>query len=300
MKYTNNKTIISIRNAKNASLFFDYIIPIDVSEIYREAYNEGFWVSDRKILKNVLPPNLLSDCFVSKGIGTGLCYEFNQFVSDSMKTYPKKFLEVGETEHLINYGSLAKFHKEYFNKMRASFKKVIDKAQISPIEIYGDKLINGDNNDSCPCISLSKLNLIDTDKLTWEKIIEIRKDDLAKTQLRNLRLFIYEHYADKPLSYIEDDILKRIDDYEQFIKSWNVSTIESILKISLSEKALASISVSLGAFLFGAPLSVAAAVGASIHIGKIALEISSKKRELNLFKYNSPIAYITEIRKHAK
>jgi hypothetical protein len=146
---------------------------------------------------------------------------------------------------------------------------------------------------------ISGIELIDTSKASWEQILEYRKDDNAKTKLRNLRNFLQTNYEGKSLSFIEDDLGKRINDYKNTAKEYGFETVMSVLTcISNSKSLVAYCSTSLLAVLIGAPVVAAAlSVGVFQELLKIGIEVVNKRHALNLFGRDSDIAYIMDFEK---
>lgn len=149
-------------------------------------------------------------------------------------------------------------------------------------------------------LSVTGLNLIDTDNADWEQIFEFRKDKEAKKKLRNFKLFLYDAYIGQSRDYIYDDILKKIDAYEEACKKHGfelyVGTLGTLLD---SKSAIGAMSLAIAGILVGnASITNAALLsGASIEMGKLALNFAKKKRKVESFKNNHELAYIFEARK---
>src|SRR3989337_688406 len=82
------------------------------------------------------------------------------------------------------------------------------------------------------------MNLIDTEKLSLETIFEFRKDEENSKRIRDLHLFVFENYQDKPLSYIEDDICKRIEEHNSAIKKWGLDTTLETIELIFSREGM--------------------------------------------------------------
>jgi hypothetical protein len=163
----------------------------------------------------------------------------------------------------------------------------------------GDILKSGFKRED-PALILTGLNQVDTKDMSWRHILELREDQESVSRLRRLRTFIFENYQDKPLSFIKDDILNRIDIYETTAKQWGLKTKESILKIIFnSGTALAVTAATIASLVKGIPISVSLplGIGTTFLTGNIILEISSYSREVHRFKQENPITYLIEINK---
>jgi hypothetical protein len=146
-------------------------------------------------------------------------------------------------------------------------------------------------------ITISKIPLVDTSKASWNQIVELRKDKEAIKKLRNLKLFLHTNYEKKDRSFIEDDLSKRLDDYEATCKDWGFETRMSSFSAVIDSKNLhQTFALSAGAAIFGEPILGAGMViaGAFAEIGKVCIEIAKKKHAFNKFKRRHELAYIIE------
>ena len=149
-------------------------------------------------------------------------------------------------------------------------------------------------------ITLAGLKLVDTSRTSWDQIFEFRQDNEAKKKLRNLRLFLHTNYAGKENAFIEDDLHKRLEDYQKACNKWSFETTTSLLSTVMDSKNLqTTVGVSAVASLLGEQILVTGALltGLSIEIGKIAIQIASKKHCFNMIRDNHELAYIIEAEK---
>ncbi|MFW6148186.1 MAG: hypothetical protein ACOC6B_07335, partial [Thermodesulfobacteriota bacterium] len=156
---------------------------------------------------------------------------------------------------------------------------------------------NYDAKEEDVTISIATLNLVDTKKTGWPQIIEFRKDKEARKKLRNLRLFLTENYEGKNISFIEDDLGKRLDEYEKTCKDWGFETTLSTLEALMDSKYLRrSIGASFAAAILGESVyAVGFPVTATIlEVGKTVLCLSKKKHAFNKLKRDHELAYIIE------
>ncbi len=137
-------------------------------------------------------------------------------------------------------------------------------------------------------------------RTSWDQIFEFRQDNEAKKKLRNLRLFLHTNYAGKENAFIEDDLHKRLEDYQKACNKWSFETTTSLLSTVMDSKNLqTTVGVSAVASLLGEQILVTGALltGLSIEIGKIAIQIASKKHCFNMIRDNHELAYIIEAEK---
>lgn len=154
-------------------------------------------------------------------------------------------------------------------------------------------------NDEVVQLTLSNLDLIDTSKLEWPQILELKSDSDSDKKLRNLLLFLYKNYSNKSVDFIRDDLLRQIDEYQQVCKKHGFKLVTSTLSTLLSSKSLlATTGLSTLALLSGLPLQALTPVAisaAGLEIGKIAINYVEKKRDLIDYKETHPLSYILQL-----
>jgi hypothetical protein len=157
-------------------------------------------------------------------------------------------------------------------------------------------IVEEDVEQSDVTMTVASLQLIHADNLSWQQILEFRRDSEARDKLRRLRLFAYDNYSGKPKQYIEDDILQRISDYEDAVKKWGFETKAGLLNMLLNSKMLAAgLTGSLISTLFHAPITalVTAGGGIGIEIGHVALELSKQRFAMRQMMVDNPVSYIS-------
>ncbi len=87
-------------------------------------------------------------------------------------------------------------------------------------------------------LTLLDTPLIDTKNADWDQIVEMRADSDAHKKLINLRFFFHDNYQGKPITYIEDDINKRLDAYKHTSKKHGFDLITSSLSTLLDAKQI--------------------------------------------------------------
>jgi hypothetical protein len=149
------------------------------------------------------------------------------------------------------------------------------------------------------CITLASKSIIKVDSVDWKQIMEFRRDKDAKEKLRRFRLFVNANYVGKSKAYVEDDILKRMDDYETTVKEWGFETAESSVNILVSSKWLLGTAGALISTLFGAPPAVvlAGAPGAAIELGRLGIYLSKQCFMLRTTLKENPVSYLSYAKK---
>ncbi|MFJ5539483.1 hypothetical protein [Vreelandella titanicae] len=129
--------------------------------------------------------------------------------------------------------------------------------------------------DNVACI-LSDIDVVDPELLTWEQIIELRRDKESLNDLRSLRLFMYENFDGKSLAYIEDKLESMLYLHQQKAKSWGFETMMACMDTCVSKENLLCLGL-LSATVFGAPLEMAAGAGAVATLGKMTVTLHNRK-----------------------
>lgn len=160
------------------------------------------------------------------------------------------------------------------------------------VVLPNDNKVASYQND--PSITLSQLSLIDASKAEWRQILEVRKDVQSHRKLARLRLFLHSNYTGRSFSFIEDDLSRRLDEYEVVTKKFGLKTTLSSLSMLLDAKALqTSLGAGLIAGLFGGPV-IGLSAAAAIEIGKVAINVAEKHHDLRSWQEGHDLAYIFE------
>jgi len=291
MKYRRD-TIANVNygSVKSAALFFDHVIPLSPRGLGNELDRQGqSSVEEYESILYALLPNDLT-----KG---GIHYEQYRKVlaeAESLRMTYKHYMKMGMylDQAILEEGK--DFRVDFNNaieNLKSYSKSFKNSTQIEYESVQGDKYKEGDD----VIISLMNLNLVDVYKTSWEQILEFRKDETSLKNFRRLKLFLYENYKDKPSSYIEDDILKRIEDYDDSISKWGFKTATSTLDSILSSKGLyASSTIAMISAFCEKPSLTALTGGATavVALGKVGLKLFKAKREKIELKKDSPLAYL--------
>lgn len=142
--------------------------------------------------------------------------------------------------------------------------------------------------------------MIDMNKVRIAEIMEFRKDKEIINKMRNFRLFAYEQYRGKDRAYIDDDLLKRLHDYEEAVRSCGFETRERILSFLFDSKLLlGACATTAVALLMGNPqlAKEAFGTGAIIQVGKLSLEYAKQRHELRKICRENPISYVADIKR---
>jgi hypothetical protein len=241
-------TVLSIANPKPAALFYESVIPIVPSPDMLAWIVPPWGVDDhsgarkrrQQIFSGLLSDQLLKDRSFREDF-TKVHYAFSVVMRDTLRLGTEGD-EVETPEAREAFRLLEEFLHRY---------GLLD----SPLDVPQEMISNDcDAGSSEVCITLAFENLIKTEVTSWDQILEFRRDKTAKEKLRRFRLFADVNYRGKSKAYVEDDILRRLDDYESTVKQWGFETAEGAFNILASSKTLAGTGAgALISALAGAP-----------------------------------------------
>jgi len=143
---------------------------------------------------------------------------------------------------------------------------------------------------------LTNVQLIDASEASWEQILEVRRDMECRTKLRNLKLFLYTNYKDKPAAFIEDDLARRVEEYHRAARQHGLQTCLSTLSATVNSKdLLTSAAAGLSEAFLGGPVAEIGAA-AVIQIANISIELSKAYASYRKLKQDHETTYIIENR----
>jgi hypothetical protein len=286
--YQNSSHVLCLDNLKQAALYFDRVVPIQFFRM--QGRPEGSFVE----VPERIPTTAIAELIYGKGTPE---HKILHFLDKDWMPFNRR---VGKEFGFQNDNP--DFWKDIYqsnpiskNNVKArdlflEFAKTlgIDKPSI----LIPEHQSNGGFEEAYLSLSLDSIPLIDPSNASWEQIMEFRYDDDSVNKLRNLRLYIFENYLGKPQAYIQDQLSKKLDDYEYASKKHGFDLTTSVLTTVLDSKNLqASLTAGIGAAFFG---GVELAIGAAcaVEIGKGSIELAKKMYSFKELKNNHDVAYL--------
>lgn len=310
--YHPSSTVLCFENFKEASLYFDRVLPLNMGRMRGDPTVGDILVGYPEEVPSAALSHLI-DGIEGNTVTYSHASRVMEFTSNRWVEFAK---EVEPYARLWSPDPKRPNDEEVRNQYRKLQEAYFADASISgiaPIREAFRRYAKGIGFDrfcvavpsaagtggsqSDPSITLSKLNLVDASQAEWRQIIELRKDIESHRKLARLRLFIHKNYADCSFAYIEDDLSQRIEEYERVSKKFGLKTTLSSLSLLLDAKALqASAGAGLVAGLFGGPL-VGLSAAAAIEIGKVAVNIAEKHHDLKAWQSGHELAFIFDTKK---
>lgn len=316
--------VISIGKSKEAALYFDRVLPDD--SILRHVADDGL---SRDLQDQILSGDALS---ISLHLANLLRIDSRtaeQMLSDMAAIHCLRMIQLTFSRiDIVDPNDIERkeiFLKKLKEKLKSNFSKIepefydinshingdIDvKSEIlnrisrlgfsnSPTWINEELATENDANTSGDLflLSISNLNLVDSNSLAWEHICEFRKDAKSMNDLRKLRVFILENYHDRTPSFIADKILDLEYKYSRTAKEWGFKTILKCISVAFDSKSAAlGLGSGLSAAFAGTSVSAAAALGVAFPIGMAALEFGKCTIRKSELYSDDPVTYLTRIR----
>ncbi len=160
--------------------------------------------------------------------------------------------------------------------------------------------ISDESSSGDAMVTIKQLELIDTNGVSWEHILEFRKCDEARERLRRFRMFAFQNYSGKSRTFIEDDIHVRLSEYRQAVKEWGFKTTHGLLTTLLNSKVMpTALGGSFISAIAGQPLTAAisALVGTTIEVAGLAMQVHQRRCDLRRLVETSPVTFIDHAKK---
>ncbi|MCK9684111.1 hypothetical protein [Scleromatobacter humisilvae] len=288
MSYKAKYTSLAWSDALTAAIYFDRVIPTNIPDVTMRGPDDPVYY---EVLKEILPETL-----VDPSTKTGLSQSIITYVAYFYLTFPA----AGGVYSLAGGETLEQRRDSRMPEFLKAFGALVESSRMNDFSVYGAPLSVPQETDSAdPCLILSNLDLIDTTKLSWRQVLELRRDVDAVERLRNLRRMVYKDYSGKSEAYIREDLEFRISEYESATRLWGLPLQKGVLEIAMTGDALMAMGAATALTLFGAPIAAAAAAGGAIAIGKAALAIAQRKRDIDLERRRNPVAYLVKLQQMA-
>jgi len=148
---------------------------------------------------------------------------------------------------------------------------------------------------------LNGLEIADEKQLTWEQVIEFRKDKDNQKKYKRLLHWLDKEMAGKSQRFIEDEIAMKLDDYESALKKYGIRTILGTIEESLDGKyLLGASSISSAMTLAGHPL-LGILLSCGLVVGKIGIKLIEIKLGFDDIERgpNAEISWVYEVKELA-
>lgn len=211
--YSRDEAVAVFENYKQAAIYFEKVFPIlDPSKAYFQAPEKpedwpdifGITIKDVKSFSKTLPSLESCRALIPNGPHR------NNIAYAYVHPQNKRFREL-----LFNLTA---------NKLGKP-PNIIIPSNLYTQDIFGN-VTPSSSNIVC---TLANIPIIDADAADFDQIKNLRRDVESKRKLRNLKLFMHETYVDKSIDFIEDDLHRRIYEFNRAIQKHGFQIQQAVL-----------------------------------------------------------------------
>jgi uncharacterized membrane protein len=267
---------------KEAALYFDWVVPLS----YGSGTTVRFQTPESHFIQRISPESL--------------------YTSSQSPQPCRDYLQAIDALHSAAYFPLAKYPEDECRKYYNEFAEKAIRMIAARPELHGAPFLlpEGDPSPGLDTVAeflvtLTDLSLVDAERASWDQILEFRKDEKSRMALRRLQVFAIKEYSGKDKAFIEEDILLRIEAYNNVVRDWGFETRAAALSNLLNSKVL------LGGFggavlssLFGTQwvAAVSATTGITVELGNIAIDLAKRHYSLATLRRDHPLSFIITAR----
>lgn len=132
---------------------------------------------------------------------------------------------------------------------------------------------------------LTQVGIVDEEALTWEQVIEFRKDKDRCAKYRMLAHWFNSQLVGKSEAFIVGELGKKLYEYEEAIKYHGMKTVIGTLSKLLDEKLLLGVGATLtSVFVTTGRPELSFSVAGAVVAGKVALEVANVTLESKRLK----------------
>ncbi|WP_156170008.1 hypothetical protein [Aurantiacibacter luteus] len=326
------KSVVAVGPPKEAALYFDEVLPMDFStSLYAQFYsgdkNEIFDPSLHlpidnmdelvEVLRSLLPNHddaldyywrqwrtanwLLTSISISKLGATDsdrLASKFTDGQLDDLLA--PGGITYKQLRTLIDQGEFDP--RKYSDAQADLIGKIVEDAGFETAPIWDQALSfkpaskSDDVNDIDYALTLKNLKLVDPRAVSWEQLVEFRKDEDSRHALRKFRLSFSENFGGQSQAEIEDRLLSDLYEHEKAANSWGLEFADRSFSLLSTKEGIASTAIggALG-FAVGGPIPLA--IGGLLLLGsQIGIEFVKMKRETKMNATKSPFTYLSKMK----
>ena len=147
--------------------------------------------------------------------------------------------------------------------------------------------------------TLSDLDIVDEEQLSWEQVMEFRADEEMRGKYRRLLHWLDKEMAGRSPSFIEDEIAQKLNDYQKSLRKHGIRTIAGIVEEALDGKLIAGATATTGMLNLAGHPNLGFLVGAGVVIGKVMIKLIQVKLDYDDIERgpNSEVSWVYEAKK---
>lgn len=147
--------------------------------------------------------------------------------------------------------------------------------------------------------TLTDLNIVSEDALTWEQVLEFRKDKESQYKYKRLLHWLDKEMIGKSQNFIKEDIELRLHDYEHALKKHGVKTVLGTISEALDGKYVLGASGMAGSLILSGYPNLGVLVGSGLIIGKTVVKLAQTLLDFDDVQcgLNSEISWFHEVKR---
>lgn len=314
--------ILVIGPPKEAALYFDRIFPFDLALsltqiIHKQDVTNNIPFDgskfDRDVIKSLLPDVQDNEEVYTEITRFSMFLALQNIIKNDIKNFQDNLSYLPSASRLFSYFGIdqSKYIDDLKHKAdsdRKYFDTLLEKSVFPLIKKSGfegssiwHELDFQDRTDDLPnryLATLSGLKLVDPSKISWDALVEFRKDEASRGALRDLRLYFSENFAEQDVSYASDKLASTLEKYEKTSKLWGFETAQRSLSVIFSKST--AVAASLGTLTtaaLGMSLPATAAAGAAMALGPGLLELAKIAIDHEKQLIDRPLRYLSSLKK---
>ena len=149
---------------------------------------------------------------------------------------------------------------------------------------------------------LTNFEIADEEKLTWQQVMDFRKDKSSLQKYRRLLHWLDKEMIGKSQAFIEDDIAQKLEDYESTLKKHGLKTVLGTIEEVLDGKYLLGASGVVGSFSIAGYPGLGVLAGTGLIVGKMAVKLGNTWLDFDDAERgaNSEISWVYEVKEQLK
>lgn len=191
--------------------------------------------------------------------------------------------------------------EEIFRRMSRRLASGVSSATNTPVVPAYASISSRDadfqpGSDSVVVGALSDLEVVDEDELTWEQVLEFRRDKTVRADYRRLTHWLNTEMAGKSSGAVVDEIGVRLDRYRAALTKHGLRSRLGVLSSVLDARALATAAAAgVGPSLAAGPIWGGLAAG-SVLVGRVVLTLGQSKLDLlQLQQEHREVAFVSQV-----
>lgn len=150
--------------------------------------------------------------------------------------------------------------------------------------------------------TLSDLQVVDEQHLTWEQVIDFRKDEENRQKYKRFLHWLDKDMVGRSQAFIQDEISQKLEDYTLSLKKHGIKTVLGMIEEVLDGKHLTGASAVVGGLtLAGYPI-IGILAGVGLTIGKVGVKLGQTLLDIQDVEcgHNSEISWVYEVKQLAE